>query len=348
MKIKEETLNKCIESIKKQCERYYTAVLLTIGIKNFVEENADLKLIFISSEKKMKDPTTNQIVGTPDIVLQYKHVSEGILIELKISAPLTPSIFNYWITDTLEQIQKYDKNLIGWDTSSKKVHDHVIILLVHHGDSKKIRSSLSNAISLSNLEFNHKLSFWDWVLETSQKFGRNDVITVRDLDNGKIGNELGKYTKDHDIIIILEEINTAYDLKKYVFIRRKPDHIFYITDLLYTIIFPVFGFDENDNLLINSEEIMNLAEEYFSSWLPESGQKSQLKRSWVNEALEKLVEIKLAKKIGNKYNVHLPRGNDIKKYLLEKLAKQDILTRRFNEIKLETDEKMITLNDFQN
>ena len=36
----------------------------------------------------------------------------------------------------------------------------------------------------------------------------------------------------------------------------------------------------------------------------------------------------------------------IKKYLLEKLARQDIITRKYNEIKLETDIKITRLNDF--
>ena len=111
MKLKDKTLEQ-VEVIKKYCERYLHSVFLTIGIKNFVETKKELSLKFISSEKKMKEPNTSKVVGTPDIVLQYSHTEEGILIELKVSVPMSTINFDYFLADVLEQLQKYDKKLL--------------------------------------------------------------------------------------------------------------------------------------------------------------------------------------------------------------------------------------------
>jgi hypothetical protein len=342
----EDKILEQVDAIKKYCERYLHSVFLTIGIKNFVETKKELSLKFISSEKKMKNPDTTKVVGTPDIVLQYTHTEEGILIELKVSAPIAAFYFDYFLAEVLEQLQKYDKKLIGWETSSGTVNNHSIVLLVDHEDSKKVRNAVKQAIEREKLEFQNTLSFWEWVLEPSVKFGKKEVITVRDLDDGIIGNKLGNYLRENDIIIELEKINKTYDKRKYMFIRKKPQHIYYVIDILFSIIFPALGFDEKGHLITNTNNIMKLAEDNFPTWLPESGTKTQLKISWLKEALTTLEEINLAERKGSSYEIRLPRENNVKKYIIERLAKLDIEKHRYSKQKLEREPQLKTLYDF--
>lgn len=336
-----------IENIKKKCERYLHCVFLTIGLKEFVETKSDLNLRFISSEKNMKD-TTNNVVGTPDIVLQYRNVSEGILIELKCSVPISKINFDYFLADALEQLQKYDKELIGWDTYSGMIDNHSIVLLIDYEDSRKTKTSILKAIDAENISFEHILTFWEWVLEPSVKFGKKEVITIRNIDEKSIGNKLGDYLENNDIYIEIEKINKTYDLKKYVFIRQRPEHIYYIINILTTIIFPAIGYDEKGHLKASVDEIMNLAEKYLPKWLPDSGIKSQLKRSWVNEALEVMESIEFGKKIGNTFEIQLPREKNIDNYVLEKLAEIDIKTHEYDKIKVEKNNTIKTIYDFEN
>jgi len=108
-------LQECIKQLKTEIDRYYYSVFVTIGIKSFVEDkqNSNLDLKFVSAERKMKHNLTKLDVGNPDIILQYLSNPEGIIIEFKSSSPLNPSVFTKSIDDDIEQLQRYDKELIG-------------------------------------------------------------------------------------------------------------------------------------------------------------------------------------------------------------------------------------------
>ena len=62
--------------------------------------------------------------------------------------------------------------------------------------------------------------------------------------------------------------------------------------------------------------MMELAEKYLPSWLPESGTKSQLKRSWLKEALDIMEEINLAERNGKTYSIHIPREKNRRMVLI--------------------------------
>lgn len=65
---------------------------------------------------------------------------------------------------------------------------------------------INNRIAKGKLTFNHIFSLWEWTPEISTKYGRDEQIVIRDPDDGKIGNNLGEYLKDNDIIMPLSEI----------------------------------------------------------------------------------------------------------------------------------------------
>ena len=76
---------------------------------------------------------------------------------------------------------------------------------------------------------------------------------------------------------------------------------------------------------------MKLAEDNFPTWLPESGTKTQLKISWLKEALTTLEEINLAERKGSSFEIRLPRENNVNKYILERLAKLDIEKHKYSK-----------------
>jgi hypothetical protein len=52
-------LELCIEQIKTDIDKYYFSVIVTIGIRDFVNKNKSLDLKFVSSERKMKEIQNN-------------------------------------------------------------------------------------------------------------------------------------------------------------------------------------------------------------------------------------------------------------------------------------------------
>jgi hypothetical protein len=342
-------LERCIEQIVTDNDRYYYSVLVTIGFRDFVNKNTDLDLKFVSAERKMKDTTTQQN-GRPDIIIQYVSTSEGILIEFKSSSPLNPSSFIYSIDDDIVQLQKYDNNLIGWDTKTGEVDTHVVVFLVHHEDYKKVkREIIENRIEKDTLSFKHTFSIWEWTPEISTKYGRNEQIRIRDPDDGKIGNKLGEYLKENDIVFPLIEIEEKYAEKQLKFIRKEPPTA-YLIDIVLFMLLPKVNTISKSTVIVTIEKLMNIAEDYLPNWIPECSQKSQIKRGWIKKCLNKLKQIGIVTKIsGDEYTIKIPDRKDLKHDIIKKLAKLELEKKKPEVTKRNVEENLIkttTLDQF--
>jgi hypothetical protein len=322
-------LELCIEQIKTDYDRYYFSVFVTIGIRDFVNKNKTLFLKFVSSERKMKIVGNKENVGAPDIILQYNHIDEGILIEFKSSSPLNSSLFIYSIDEDCKQIEKYDNKLIGWDTKSETIGNHSIVLLVHHENYKKVRNEIiEKRMKKGKLALIHKFSIWEWTPELSMKYGKGEQIVIRDNDNGIIGNELGEYLQDNDIILPIQEIEDQYGDDQLKFIRKEPP-ISYLIDVILFVLLPKL-FSETE-MTVSLDEIMELAEIYLPSWVPDCSQKSQLRRWWVKKCMNTLKEIGIVKIIKNdEYTIKIPKNKDLSIYIKRKLAKIELEKRKNN------------------
>lgn len=344
----ESDLDLCIEQIRTDIDRYYFSVFVTIGIRDFVNKKDVLDLKFVSAERKMKDKSTGEDLGNPDIILQYVTTPEGILIEFKSSSPLNPSIFLRSIDEDIEQLEKYDKELIGWDTESKTVDNHSIVLLVHHEDCKKVRTEIiDNRISKNELTFNHIFSIWEWTPEISTKYGKGEQIVIRDYDNGIIGNKLGEYLKTNDIILPISDIEEQYGDKQLKFIRKEPP-MAYLIDVILFVLLPKLTSEPETTVSLN--DLMEVAGEYLPSWVPDCSQKSQIRRFWVKKCMNTLKEIGIVKKIVNEdYTMHLPIRKNLTEDIMKRLARLELKNRKsiFKKRRIEeTDAKAKTLDDF--
>ena len=120
---KANDLEKCKEERLTDYERYYETVLLTIGLRDYLNNNAKT-CRFVSAEPRFHDNEGNEI--TPDIVFQYTE-PQGALCEVKASLPFPDG----YLLEKLKRLEKYSRQTIGWDTPTKTVENHDILLFVH-------------------------------------------------------------------------------------------------------------------------------------------------------------------------------------------------------------------------
>jgi len=346
---KTDELNTCIEQIKTDYDRYHYSVFVTIGFREFVNKKKELNLIFVSAERKMKDKDGDNL-GEPDIILQYKDNLDGIIIEFKVSSPINPSIFLRSIEEDIDQLKKYDKITLGWDTPSGAIKNYAIVFLVHHEDYKKVKTELiENRIAKKKLMFNHIFSVWEWTPEISTKYAHGDIIIVRDYENGKIGNRLGNYLQNNDIIFDYNEIEKQYDEKKLLFIRREPPTLYLIEQLIFVLL-PYISSPFEDIVTVKLTDLISLANQYLPSWISECTQESQIKREWFKKCLNVMKEINIVKKIENEeYTIVLPKKRDLRQEIIKKLAKMKLEKNKpeYRKRQVEKDKKAKILDDFQ-
>ena len=101
----ERVLKRCKEERKTEFDRYYQTVMLTLGIKTYLDKHAkDCR--FSSAESRFFVANSSSEIR-PDIILQYGP-KQGILCEVKTSFPFD----DVYLLQSLKQIEKYSQNVI--------------------------------------------------------------------------------------------------------------------------------------------------------------------------------------------------------------------------------------------
>jgi len=229
------------------------------------------------------------------------------------------------------------------------VKNHVIVFLVHYDDYKKIRTEIiENRIKNGKLSFNHIFSIWEWNPNISTKHGSGQHIVIRDYDGGIIGNQLGQYMKERDILLIVSDIESLYGDKQLKFIRKKPPMAYLIDVVLFIL---VSEYASGDEITVSLDDLMGAAEKYFPTWVPDCSQKSQIKKSWIMDCMNVLQDIKIVKRIDrDNYTIKIPPKKDLTEEIIKRLAILELKKRRgdFRKTKIEeTDLNAKILDDFK-
>lgn len=90
---------------------------------------------------------------TPDLVISYPH-DFGIIAEAKIALSSDPKKRQ----TKLEDIQKYDDNLTGWETLNGRVSKHDIILIVQHFSGPNVKSQIESLLESKEIQFERKFA----------------------------------------------------------------------------------------------------------------------------------------------------------------------------------------------
>lgn len=237
---------------------------------------------------------------TPDITLQLSS-DRGIVIELKESLPRNDGTNprDLWAAK-FEQIKKYDVELVGWDTKSKKVKEQELVLLVNQKFTQKVKAYIQS----KNLEYNNfSKSFC--IIQYAPANGRKEAIFIR-KEEGRIGDfSTVKEAELVEGVTVEMRYLLSSGLSSVKFLDYKPP-VTHTMNILWKHIFTsMISLETWRQSNIDKERVIDLdvkvkdlVEKVRNEYADKSS-KSSLQESWIEEALDKFAFLKYAKKMGD-------------------------------------------------
>ncbi len=280
-------LEKCKRRRQLEVDRYYQTVLLTLGLKDFLD-NEKSTCRFVSAEPSFTETTSGKEVF-PDVVLQHDNDTRGIICEIKTSLPEV----DFFLIEKLKQLELYSGYVEGWETANRKVDDHSLILLCHALDSDRIVEKIAQWTNEGKLKVTKKLCIAEWSTIESLKFDQRDVILVR-YKSGETDCEWLNAKLHQNIKLGLQELITKYE--KCRFTRKEPP-LEYTMNQLWSCIFPALE-EKTEDFTCKISEILKIAYDYFIPWSGLQGEYSQVRKNWITKAMNSFCEIDLVEKTG--------------------------------------------------
>lgn len=326
-----DALENCKRRRKTDVDRYYQTVLLTIGLKQYLEKE-EIGCRFVSAEPRFRNVESKKEI-LPDIVLQYDDGNRGVLCEVKTSVVAIDA----YLLDELKQLESYSGEFEGWDTSKRRVLEHSIVLLCHALDSDRIVKKVTEWLNNGKLEVSKKLCIAEWGIVESLKYDQRDVFLIRHK-HGETGCTALDNKLRENIRFEVDELFTVYE--KCRFVRKEPP-LEYTMNQLWSSIFPALH-EETEDFTCSLDDILGVAYEYFIPWSGLQGEYSQIRRRWIKKAMKAFCDIGIAEEKGSHiYEISYGKRiwKDVSEYFVEKLCRRDLEEARKIKIK-EISEKM--------
>ena len=336
-----EILLRCKNRKRIEVERYYQTVLLTIGLKDFLSTGGP-DCCFISAEPKFVISKSHAEVF-PDAVLQYNDNKLGILCEIKTSVPHP----NHFLLKEFRQLEKYSEDVEGWETATKEVQNHDVLLLCHVMDSDRVVNRISDWISKGEINFKKRFCISEWGVIESLKFGERDVILIRHRF-GETGCVSLNKSLSENIRLDVDTLVNQYEECRFT---RKEPPVEYTMAQLWTCIFPALH-EKTENFEVNIDDLLKVAYEYYIPWSGIEGEYSQIRQKWIVKAMDKFCEIFLAEKMEDQSENYLVYyGKRIKKnvseYFIEKTCRKEMERARKRGVKEAVEEAQKLLAEFK-
>lgn len=101
---------------------------------------------------------------TPDAIIQILD-NLGFIVEAKISMSINES---YW-HEILEQLKKYDDDLVGWWTENEHIDRHTVVLLIHMTRSVDFNNFREAQIESGLFQSSYDISGIEFILSQQEK-----------------------------------------------------------------------------------------------------------------------------------------------------------------------------------
>jgi len=315
-------LSTCVDEIKTDCRRYVWTVYITLGFKDFLDNNLD-DCRFVYVEKKLKVIENGGDVN-PDFILQYDNDRKGILGEIKSSITYNEENLKKKL---YSQISKYCKDITGWETDDETILDHDVLCIFHAIDVGRVIKLVSDSLDSGELIIGKNLCIAEYLETSSPKYGGGDILLIKH-EYSELGcKDLETHLKN-GLELSIDKLAHEYD--KIKFTRTEPP-VQYIMELLWFNIFRIFA-DEPDTkeIEVTLEELLVQLYSYYVSWSRVEGEYSQIRKSWIKEAMKTFTKIQLAEiteEVPLTYKVFIGKTglpNNMLEYIYEESCKLDL------------------------
>ena len=305
--------SRSLSDIQYEIERYEGTINLILLCRNFIN-NRFKSLKFYPPEE---DFYTNYQVEpvTPDFSLLNENQTLGVVCEVKAGLPQNEKYLKNVID---EKLNKYLNIIKGWNLDELKftLINYSLLFIAHVENIENLRAYLIN--KNNNSQFKKSVSVWEFQIFNDQ-YGQGlryyriryycGKSSIKELDNeANIGFSILANDLDRERGTCLFTIDPPVE---------------YTLMNLWIFIFSYFAVKRGHEFEITIDEIYKLIREQFMKW---GGKKTLLRRSWINDALKKMVKYKLITKEekSGKYNVKYEKMNkkDFLEIIKEKFEKE--------------------------
>ncbi len=284
MSFYEEKLKECMRNLQIDINRYLYTVQLTLGFKDFLEIKSH-ECKFIAAEQNLRLKRDEKIELHPDFFLQYNNDKNGIVIEIKTS--ISNEVDKLSVIKG--QLERYNEEIIGWQTKTGEVNSHDILYIIHSLDSDQLKKEIEDSISKNQFKINKNFCLSEFSYLTSPKYDEGDIILIK-YKFGTLGcNALKDYLLEN-IKIFIDDLVVQYD--RYKFTRKEPPDE-YLMILLWTLIFPTYLDKNSTSFEVTLDKLVETTQTYFSSWSGIPGEGTQIRKTWIRRAMSKFIEIGL-------------------------------------------------------
>jgi hypothetical protein len=323
--------------IKYEAEYYRTTIVALSIFSDLLKQGNPLAQS--SFGRKMTTSENNNISKnndqTPDLVVQVSE-SEGYVCEAKATMSKND---NGWI-DHVQQLQRYDDDLMGWWTTDQKLKNvSNTILLVDYEKSIKFRNLVVNKIAKEELVFKNPVGFVGFAQQSSPVESLVFSLDWGNIYNRKIHTELSERKR-----VPLEDYIATQDRKK--FSDTQPP-VEYVMEVLWTHLFNEMSINVEYGIKIKSwpipVNINDLTKELQRAYGQQSSGEREVcfpQSKWIRNALDHFEVIGLAIKVDvEKYIVYYKhlRGDLFEKfYSARKKMEEKIEKKRQGDLFIST------------
>jgi hypothetical protein len=281
------------------CDTYTDGVLAVLALVNECRWDPDARALRTDVKheigRRMATSTDNRVspskVVTPDCIVQFQE-SQGLIAEAKLGLPKNEEVWD----EDIEQLAKYDDDLLGWWTCNEKISSHDLVALVPLARAVKFCDRLQRGVSDRKWVFQRNVA----VVGFFKTSGVKDFLSLKKESGTLSLANLDQRLRESRLIEIALLI-TKYNDRKFV------DHMPptpYLLQIMWDHLFTRYAGDQsngevnsNPSLEVSVDQVTKDLQEYF-------GFKSNGPRSpeipsstWIRRALDTLVLGKLASKV---------------------------------------------------
>lgn len=232
MSIVDDTKDNQIKEVKNKIEEYESTIRAGQSFISLVtwENSHKLDSAHYSIGRRMTTSENNLIIKsvevTPDIVIQ-RSPSLGYVVEIKRSLPKDTREWK----NVVEQIIKYDDNLIGWwNLEDESITNQCVVLLIHHARSRNFVDFFADYIKTNNIQPHNDVSIVEF-----QRSDEGVQFYFLRKEYGKIKSEEIDQKLYSGIQIPIEKVIVTYGNQQ--FNDCEPPFVEYTMSILWQQIF---------------------------------------------------------------------------------------------------------------
>jgi len=347
-------------TLQQNCIRAFRRYADTVAVFSaiyHVLKKAPQVADYVGIETKLRNSYGNDI--TPDLVALYESRTKGLIFEFKWSLPFSEK----FLQKEIREIKKYASPCSHWKNSTGKVEYHDVVLICHIEDVERTLTAVSTIAKEATYDFltSDGFAIWTWTISAARGGERKEHLIINNAygrtRNTAIENMINKPTG----LILPEEVLT-YLRSSFTFIRQKPP-VQYIIIALIQHVFSQFQDPARGRAVyeITTDMIYEKAKIFFPAWHESDVSTIQTKRSWITEALETMLALKIiGRQVGKSDSWLIPiptlkTRTPVQSALCKKLAKYQLkITKkparkgrpRTKPIRFKVSPKMKKLEDY--